>query len=44
MRIYPGKSRKPLFAKAEELFAEPPTIDQPEVLAMKTPKADGMQP
>src|SRR6202035_291725 len=37
-----GEIAKTLFAKAEELLAEPPTIEQPEVLAVKTPY--GMQP
>jgi hypothetical protein len=31
-------------AKAEELLAEPITIEQSEVLAMKTPEVYGMQP
>jgi quinol monooxygenase YgiN len=34
-----GEIAKALFAKAEELFAEPPTIEQPEILAVKTPGA-----
>jgi quinol monooxygenase YgiN len=32
-----GEIAKALFAKAEELLAEPPTIEQPEILAVKTP-------
>lgn len=32
-----GEIAKALFAKAAELFAKPPTIDQPEILAAKTP-------
>ena len=39
-----GEIAKALFAKAEELLAEPPTIEQPEILAVKTPEAYGMQP
>ena len=34
-----GEIAKALFAKAEELLAEPPTIEQPEILAVKTPGA-----
>jgi len=30
-----GKIAKALFAKAEELLASPPQIDQPEILAVK---------
>jgi quinol monooxygenase YgiN len=30
-----GDIAKALFAKAEELFAKPPAIDQPEILAAK---------
>lgn len=36
-----GDIAKALFARAEELFAKPPSIDQPEILAAKTPKATG---
>jgi len=36
-----GDIAKALFARAEELFAKPPAIDQPEILAAKTPKATG---
>jgi quinol monooxygenase YgiN len=32
-----GEVAKALFAKAEELFAKPPAIDTPEILAVKTP-------
>ena len=32
-----GEIAKALFAKAGELLAEPPTIEQPEILAVKTP-------
>ncbi|HEY7236382.1 MAG TPA: antibiotic biosynthesis monooxygenase [Gemmatimonadaceae bacterium] len=35
-----GDIAKALFARAEELFAKPPAIDQPEILAAKAPKAD----
>jgi quinol monooxygenase YgiN len=31
-----GDIAKALFAKAEELFAKPPAIDQPEILAVKS--------
>ena len=31
-----GELAKALFARAAELFAKPPTIDQPEILAAKT--------
>jgi quinol monooxygenase YgiN len=34
-----GEIAKALFAKAEELFAEAPKIDQPEILAAKAPGA-----
>jgi quinol monooxygenase YgiN len=34
-----GEVAKALFAKAEELFAKAPTIEQPEILAVKTPAA-----
>jgi len=34
-----GEVAKALFAKAEELFAKPPAIDQPEILAVKAPRA-----
>ena len=34
-----GDIAKALFAKAEELFAKPPAVAQPEILAMKTPRA-----
>jgi quinol monooxygenase YgiN len=34
-----GEIAKALFAKAEELLAKPPTIEQPEILAVKTPGA-----
>jgi quinol monooxygenase YgiN len=34
-----GAVAKALFAKAEELFAEPPVIDQPEILAAKAPRS-----
>src|SRR5271156_258916 len=30
---------KALFAKAEDLFANPPAIEQPEILAVKAPRA-----
>ena len=36
-----GEIAKALFAKADELLAEPPTIEQPEILAVKTPEAQG---
>jgi quinol monooxygenase YgiN len=32
-----GAVAKALFAKAEELFATPPQIEQPEILAVKVP-------
>jgi quinol monooxygenase YgiN len=32
-----GEVAKALFAKAEELFATAPSIEQPEILAVKTP-------
>ena len=32
-----GEIAKALFAKAEELFARPPEIDRPEILAVKAP-------
>lgn len=32
-----GAVAKALFAKAEELFAKVPAIEQPEILALKTP-------
>jgi quinol monooxygenase YgiN len=35
-----GDIAKALFARAEELFAKPPAIDQPEILAAKAPKTD----
>lgn len=35
-----GDIAKALFARAEELFAKPPAIDQPEILAAKAPRAD----
>ena len=34
-----GEVAKALFAKAEELFAKAPAIEQPEILALKTPFA-----
>ena len=34
-----GDIAKALFAKAEELFAKPPEIDKPEILAAKAPGA-----
>ena len=34
-----GEIAKALFAKAEDLFAKPPMIEQPEILAAKTPGA-----
>jgi len=34
-----GEVAKALFAKAEDLFAKPPAIDQPEILAVKAPRA-----
>jgi quinol monooxygenase YgiN len=34
-----GQIAKALFAKAEELFVKPPTIDQPEILAVKESRA-----
>jgi quinol monooxygenase YgiN len=34
-----GDIAKALFAKAEELFAKPPAIDRPEILAVKAPGA-----
>ena len=34
-----GDVAKALFAKAEDLFAKPPAIDQPEILAVKAPRA-----
>ena len=34
-----GEVAKALFAKAEDLFAKPPAIDQPEILAEKAPRA-----
>ena len=34
-----GEVAKALFAKAEDLFAKPPAIDQPEILAVKAPQA-----
>jgi quinol monooxygenase YgiN len=34
-----GEVAKALFAKAEDLFAKPPLIDQPEILAAKAPRA-----
>jgi quinol monooxygenase YgiN len=34
-----GDIAKALFARAEELFAKPPAIEQPEILAAKTPGA-----
>ena len=39
-----GEIAKALFAKAEELLAEAPTIEKPEVLAVKTAEAYGMEP
>jgi len=35
-----GEIAKALFARAEELFASPPTIDQPEILAAKAARPD----
>jgi len=35
-----GDIAKALFARAEELFAKPPAIDQPEILAAKAPRVD----
>ena len=35
-----GEIAKALFARAEELFASPPTIDQPEILAAKAAKPE----
>jgi quinol monooxygenase YgiN len=32
-----GEIAKALFARAAELFAKPPKIDQPEILAVKMP-------
>jgi quinol monooxygenase YgiN len=34
-----GEIAKALFAKAEELFAKPPAIEKPEILAVKAPGA-----
>jgi quinol monooxygenase YgiN len=34
-----GEVAKALFAKAEDLFAKPPAIEQPEILASKAPRA-----
>ena len=34
-----GEVAKALFAKAEDLFAKPPAIEQPEILASKAPLA-----
>jgi quinol monooxygenase YgiN len=34
-----GEVAKALFAKAEDLFAKLPAIDQPEILAVKAPRA-----
>lgn len=34
-----GDIAKALFAKADELFAKPPEIDKPEILAAKAPGA-----
>lgn len=34
-----GAIAKALFARAEELFARPPQIDQPQILAQKTPES-----
>jgi quinol monooxygenase YgiN len=34
-----GEIAKAIFAKAEELFAGPPKIDKPEILAAKAPGA-----
>jgi quinol monooxygenase YgiN len=34
-----GEIAKALFAKAAELFAKPPEIDRPEILAAKAPEA-----
>jgi quinol monooxygenase YgiN len=34
-----GEVAKALFAKAEDLFAKPPAIEQPEILAVKAPRA-----
>jgi quinol monooxygenase YgiN len=36
-----GDIAKALFARAEELFAKPPSIDQPEILAAKAHRATG---
>ena len=33
-----GEVAKALFAKAEDLFAKPPAIEQPEILASKAPR------
>ena len=33
-----GEVAKLLFAKASELFAEPPVVERPQILAAKTPK------
>jgi hypothetical protein len=33
-----GEVARALFAKAEEFFAEPPRIEQGEILASKTPR------
>ena len=35
-----GDIAKALFARAEELFAKPPQIDQPEILAAKAPNTE----
>ena len=34
-----GEIAKALFAKAEELFVKPPMVEQPEIVAAKTPGA-----
>ena len=34
-----GEIAKALFARAADLFAKPPTVDQPEILAVKTSAA-----
>jgi quinol monooxygenase YgiN len=36
-----GEVAQALFAKAEELFARAPAIEQPEILAVKAPGAHG---
>jgi len=34
-----GAVAKALFAKAEDLFAKPPVVDQSEILAVKAPRS-----